>query len=90
MGDDKPSHGEESSSGGSKTDSTSVSLCSSSGRLVLLETAVTTISNGLGESCKGRILLDKCSQQSYITEEVAARCGLKAVGQKSFFERIRV
>ena len=81
--DDKPSHGEESSSGGSKTDSTSVSLCSSR-RQVLLETAVTTISNGLGEGCKGRILLDKCSQQSYIAEEFAARCGLKAVGQKSF------
>ena len=42
------------------------------------------ISNGLGEGCKGRILLDKCSQQSYITEEFAARCGLEAVGQKSF------
>ena len=84
VGDDKPSHGEESSSGGNKTDSTSVSLCSSSRCLVLLETAVTTISNGLGESCKRRILLDKCSQQSYITEEFAARCGLEAVGQKSF------
>ena len=84
VGDDKPSYGEESSSGGSKTDSTSVSLCSSSGRLVLLETAGATISNGLGYGCKGRILLDKCSQQSYITEEFAARCGLKTVGKKSF------
>ena len=84
VGDDKPSHGDKTSSGASKTDSTSVLLCSSSGRFVLLEKAFTMISNGLGESCKGRILLDKCLQQSYITKDFAARCGLKAVCQKFF------
>ena len=68
---------------GSDREQTS-SLCSSSGTLVLLETAVTGVSNGKDEACRGRILLDKCSQQSYITEEFAGRCRLKVVGRKVF------
>ena len=68
---------------GSDREQTS-SLCSSSGTLVLLETAVTGVSNGKDEACRGRILLDKCSQQSYITEEFAGRCRLKVVGRKIF------
>ena len=68
---------------GSDREQTS-SHCSSSGTLVLLETAVTGVSNGKDEACRGRILLDKCSQHSYITEEFAGRCRLKVVGGKVF------
>ena len=68
---------------GSDREQTS-SLCSSSGTLVLFETAVTGVSNGKDEACRGRILLDKCSQQSYITEEFAGRCRLKVVGRNVF------
>ena len=67
-----------------KTQGTSSSLCSSSGSLVLLETAVTMVSNGADGGFRGRILLDKCSQQSYITEAFADSCGLRVVGRKAF------
>ena len=49
-----------------------------------LETAVTTISNGMSDGCGGKIRRDKCLQQFHITEEFAARCGLRTIGQKSF------
>ena len=74
VGAGKRSQDDQSSSGGSKADSTSVSLCSFNRRMVLLETAVTTISNCVSEGCRGRYLLDKFSQQSSITEKFAARC----------------
>ena len=66
------------------SDREQTSLCSSSDTLVLLKTAVTGVSNGKDEACRGRILLDKCSQQSYITEEFAGWCRLEAVGRKVF------
>ena len=56
--------GDDSSSGGSKAEATSVSFCSSNGHLVFLETAVITISNAVSEGCRGKILLDKCSTQN--------------------------
>ena len=59
-------------------------LCSNSGTLVLLETAVIRASNGKDEAYRGRILLDKCSQQSYITEEFAGRCRLIVIDRKAF------
>ena len=68
---------------GSDPEQTS-SLCSSSGTLVLPETAVTGVSYGKDEACRGRRLLNKCSQQSYITEEFAGRCRLKVIGRKAF------
>ena len=52
--------------------------------MVLLETAVTGVSNGKDDACRGRILLDKCSQQSYITDEFAGKCRLKFVDRKAF------
>ena len=67
-----------------KAQGTSSSLCSSSGSLVLLETAVTMVSNGADGGFRGRILLDKCSQQSYVTEAFADSCGLRVVRRKAF------
>ena len=67
-----------------KAQSTSASLCSSSGSLVLLETAVTMVSNRADGGFRGRILLDNCSQQSYVTEAFADSCGLRVVGRKAF------
>ena len=61
------------------------SLSSSSGVLVILETAVIGVSNVKDEACRGQIFLDNCSLQSYITEEYAGRCRFKVVGHMAFW-----
>ena len=67
-----------------KEQGTLSTLCSSSGSLVLLETSVTMVSNSADGGFRGRKLLDKCSQQSYVTEGFADSCGLRVVGRKAF------
>ena len=42
------------------------------------------VSNREDGGFRGRILLDKCSQQSCVTEAFADSCGLRVVGRKAF------